>query len=146
MAVMGRKGNRLLLVLGAVVLAGVMALGLGLTGGSTSGAHATDPSDDGNFNTYALVNDAKTRVIVYLCLDAPCTQINTRSAWIPLAPGESVTQNEYWNPGVSYGFKIATSPRGRRCLTINADTKEPKTVTIPLSTAKPCPPPALPRA
>ncbi|WP_045877144.1 hypothetical protein [Pseudofrankia sp. DC12] len=136
---MGRKGNRLLLVFGAVVLAGVMALGLGLTGSSNTGAHATDPSDDGNFNTYALVNDSKARVIVYLCLDTPCTQINTRSAWIPMAPGESITRNEYWNPGVGYGFKIATSPRGRRCLTINADTKAPKTVTIPLSTAKSCP-------
>jgi hypothetical protein len=119
-----------------------MALGLGLEDSSTGGAHAVDPSDDGNFNTYALVNDTKTPVILYLCLDAPCTKINDHSRWIPLAPGESTSQNEYWNPGISYGFKIATSPRGRRCLTIKAETKAPDTVTIPLSTATTCPSPA----
>jgi hypothetical protein len=142
MAVMGRKGNRLvpaLLVLGAVLIAGVMALGLSLTGSAKADAHAFDPSDDGNFNTYALVNDAKTPVVLYLCTDAPCTQVNTRSAWISLAPGESVHENEYWNPGVRYGFKIATSPHGRRCLTIDASGKASHTVMVPLSTATTCP-------
>jgi hypothetical protein len=142
MAVMGRKGKRLvplLLVLGAVGLAGVTALGLGMTGSSKAGAHALDPSDDGNFNTYKLVNDLKNPVVVYLCADAQCTQINTHTTWIPLAPGASTQQNEYWNPGIRYGFKVATSPHARRCLTIDASAKAPDTVTIPLSTAAACP-------
>jgi len=142
MAVMGRKGNRLipmLLVAGAVVLAGVMALALGLSSSSQSGAHALDPSDDGNFNTYSLVNDLKAPVVVYLCTDAKCTEVNSRASLIPLAAGESVKRSEYWDPGVQYGFRIAISPHARRCLLINASAKAPGTVTVPLSTATTCP-------
>jgi hypothetical protein len=143
MAVMRPRRIRLvplLIVIGGVLLAGVMGVALGLTGGSGSGSHAFDPSDDGNFNTYSLVNDLRTPVVVYLCTDSPCTQINTHSSWIPLEPGASVRESEYWNNGVSYGFKVAVSPHGRRCLLIDASTKVAGTVAVPLSKAGTCTP------
>jgi hypothetical protein len=142
MAGMGRKSGRVVpvvLVVGAVVLAGVMALGLGLAGSANAGSHSFDPSDDANFNTYELVNDAKRDVTVYLCTDATCSALNPAASWIPLAPGASTVQQEYWDPGISYGFMVATSPHARECLVVRADSKASGTVRIPLSTATPCP-------
>jgi hypothetical protein len=141
MAGMAWKGNRVVPVLlggVAVVFAAVMALGLAFAG-HAQGSHAFDPSDGSNFNTYSLVNDLKRPVNVYLCTDATCSALNPRSAWIPLAPGASVEEQEYWDTGVQYGFKIAVSPRGRRCLVVDASSQLSGTVAVPLSSAGACP-------
>ena len=141
MAGMGRKSGRVipvLLIAGGVVLAAVMGLALALAGSAKAGSHSFDPSDDSNFNTYQLVNDAKHRVVVYLCTDATCAQLNPSASALSLAPGESTQQEEYWDSGLSYGFLVATSPHARSCLTIHADTQASGTVKVPLSTAVPC--------
>lgn len=119
----------------------LFALLVGLEIAAEGTGHSIDPTDQMNYNTYALRNDSSSRLYFHLCRDVKCTQLDSHFDWVALQTGAVDDEQVYWGTTTPSAFAVAAIPGATgtwRCLVVDAAKKAPAKVDLPLSSAGNC--------
>ena len=130
-----RRGRLLVILISVGLIVFVLLAGLEIV--AEANGHSLDPTDQMNYNTYALRNDSRTQLYVHLCADERCARLDGPLDWVAVKPGSADEEQVYWGSPWPTVYAVALRPSGAegRCVVLNAAKKASATVDVPLSSA-----------